>query len=125
MWMHHVEHANNIFKAPTFCIYVNLKLFLDKLIKLQQFWTIYLWKGFVTWENHEVENVGLFDDVGIIMEGGKKLIWYLGHVQKIIKQLDKGGHVDYVRLVQLNEGITILPKYYKHDWKSLLFIWWL
>ncbi len=59
--------------------------------------------------------MGLSDDVGIIMEGGKKLIWYLGHVQKIIKQLDKGGHVDYVRLVQLNEGITILPKYYKHD----------
>jgi hypothetical protein len=70
--------------------------------------------------------VGLFDDVGIIMKGGKKLIWYLGYVQKIIKQLDKGGHVDYVRLVQLNEeGITILPKYYKHDWRSLLFIWWL
>jgi hypothetical protein len=46
----------------------------------------------------KLKNVGLFDDVGIIMEGGKKLIWYLGHVQKIIKQLDKGGHVDYVRL---------------------------
>jgi hypothetical protein len=66
----------------------------------------------------------LFDDVGIIMEGGKKLIWYLGHVQKIIKQLDKGGHDYYARLVQLNEeGITILPKYYKRDWRSLLFIW--
>ncbi len=99
------------------------KLPLDRLRRVQY---KTCWRGFITWEDHEVENVGLFDDVGIIMEGGKKLIWYLGYVQKIIKQLDKGGHVDYVRLVQLNEeGITILPKYYKHDWRSLLFIWWL
>jgi hypothetical protein len=32
----------------------------------------------------------------------------------IMKHLDKGGHIDYVRLVQLNkEGIKILPNYYK------------
>jgi hypothetical protein len=43
--------------------------------------------------------VGLFDDVGIIVEEGKKLIWYLGCVQKIIKHLDKCGHIIYVRLV--------------------------
>ncbi len=31
-------------------------------------------------------------------------------MQKIIKHLDKGGHADYVRLVQLNEeSIKILP----------------
>jgi len=31
-----------------------------------------------------------------------------------MKHLDKGGHIDYVRLVQLNkEGIKILPNYYK------------
>jgi hypothetical protein len=66
-----------------------------------------------TQEDHEVEEVGLFNDVGIIIEEGKKLTWYLGCV-KNIKHLDKGGHVDYVRLVQLNEeGIEILPKYYK------------
>jgi hypothetical protein len=30
--------------------------------------------------------------------------------KRIIKHLDKGGHADYVRLVQLNEeGIKILP----------------
>jgi len=39
-------------------------------------------RSFFTWENNEVENVGLFDEVGIIMEEGKKLIWYLGCVQK-------------------------------------------
>ncbi len=54
-------------------------------------------KGFFTQEVHEVEKVGLFYDVSIIMEEGKKLIWYLGRVQKIIKHFDKGGHVDYVR----------------------------
>jgi len=33
---------------------------------------------------------------------------------KNIKHLDKGGHIDYVRPVQLNEEcIKILPKYYK------------
>ncbi len=37
-------------------------------------------KGSFTQEVHEVEEVGLFYDVGIIMEKGKKLIWYLGHV---------------------------------------------
>jgi len=58
--------------------------------------------------------VGLFYDVGIIMEEGKKLIWYLGCVHKIINYLDKGGHIIYVRLVQMNEAsIKILPKYYK------------
>jgi len=41
--------------------------------------------------------VGLFYDVDI--STGKKLILYLGRVQKIIKHLDKGGHIDYVRLV--------------------------
>jgi hypothetical protein len=71
-------------------------------------------KGFLTQEVHEVEEVGLFYDVGIIMEEDKKLIWYLGCVQKIIKHLDKGGHINYVRHAQLNEeGIKILPKYYK------------
>ncbi len=70
-------------------------------------------RGSFTQEDHEVKEVGLFDDVGIIMEEGKKLTWYLGCV-KNIKHLDKGGHADYVRLVQLNEeGIKILPKYYK------------
>ncbi len=58
--------------------------------------------------------MGLFYDVGIIMEEGKKLIWYLGCVQKIIKHLDESGHIIYVRLLQLNEeSIKILPKYYK------------
>jgi hypothetical protein len=33
-----------------------------------------------TQEVHEVEEVGLFYDVGIIMEEGKKLIWYLENV---------------------------------------------
>jgi hypothetical protein len=48
------------------------------------------------------------------MEEGKKLIWYLGRVQKFIKHLDKGGHIDYVRPAQLNdEAIKILPKCYK------------
>jgi hypothetical protein len=66
-------------------------------------------RGSFTREDHEVEEVGLFDEVGIIMEEGKKLTWYLGCV-KNIKHLDKGGHADYVRLVQLNEeGIKILP----------------
>ncbi len=45
------------------------------------------------------QEMGLFYDVGIIMEEGKKLIWYFRHVQKIIKHLDKGGHIDYVRHV--------------------------
>ncbi len=48
-------------------------------------------KGSFTQKVHEVEEVGLFDDVGIIMEESKKLIWYFGRVQKIIKHLDKGG----------------------------------
>jgi len=71
-------------------------------------------KGFFTQKVHEVEEVSVFDDVGFVMEEGKKLIWYLGLVQKIIKHLNKGGHIDYVRPVQLNEeGIKILPTYYK------------
>jgi hypothetical protein len=37
-------------------------------------------KGSFTQEVHEVEEVDHFDDVGIIMEEGKKLIWYLGCV---------------------------------------------
>jgi hypothetical protein len=70
-------------------------------------------KGPFTRKVHEVEEVNLFNDVGIVMEEGK-LIWYLGLVQKIIKYLDKGGHIDYVRPVQLNEeGIKILSRYYK------------
>jgi hypothetical protein len=35
-------------------------------------------KGSFTQKVHEVEEVGLFDDVGIIMEEAKKPIWYLG-----------------------------------------------
>ncbi len=70
-------------------------------------------RGSFTQEDHEVEEVGLFDDVGIIMGEGKKLTWYLGCVENI-KHLDKGGDADHVRLVQLNEeGIKILPKYHK------------
>jgi len=35
-------------------------------------------------------------------------------MQKNIKHLDKGGHIDYVTHIQLNEeGIKLLPKYYK------------
>jgi hypothetical protein len=37
-------------------------------------------KGFFTQGIHEVEDMGLSNDVGIIMEKGKKLTWYLGHV---------------------------------------------
>jgi hypothetical protein len=37
-------------------------------------------KGSFTQEVHEVEKVGLSDEVGIIMEKGRKLIWYLKHV---------------------------------------------
>ncbi len=87
------------------------KLPLDRLRGVQYRISV---KGSFTQKVHEVEEVGLFYDVGIIMEEGKKLIWYLGRVQKIIKHLDKGGHIDYVRPIQLNEeGIKILPKYYK------------
>ncbi len=38
-------------------------------------------RGSFTQEDHEVEAMGLFDDVGIIMEEGKKLTWYLGRVK--------------------------------------------
>jgi hypothetical protein len=48
-------------------------------------------KGFFTQEVHEVKEVVFFNDVGIIMEEGKKLIWYLGRVQKIINILIKVG----------------------------------
>jgi hypothetical protein len=37
-------------------------------------------KGSFTQGIHEVENMGLSNDVGIIMEKGIKLICYLGHV---------------------------------------------
>jgi len=88
-----------------------LKLPLDKLRRMQYRTCV---KGSFTQEVHEVKEVVFFNDVGIIMEEGKKLIWYLGRVQKIIKHLDKGGHIDYVRPVQLNEEcIKILPNYYK------------
>jgi len=34
--------------------------------------------------------------------------------KKIIKHLDKGGHINFVKLVQFNEkGIKFLPNYYK------------
>jgi hypothetical protein len=38
-------------------------------------------RGSFTQEDHEVEAMGLFDNVGIIMEEGKKLTWYLGRVK--------------------------------------------
>jgi hypothetical protein len=37
-------------------------------------------KSYFTQEVHEVEEVGLSDDVGIILEKDKKMIWYLGHI---------------------------------------------
>ncbi len=70
------------------------KLPLDKLRCVQYRTCV---KGVFTQEVHEVEKVGLLYDVSIIMEEGKKLIWYLGRVQKFIKHFDKGGHIDYVR----------------------------
>ncbi len=87
------------------------KLPLDRLRQVQYRTCV---KSSFTQEVHAVEEAGLFYDVGIIMKKGKKLIWYLGHVQKIIKHFDKGRHINYVKHVQLNEeGIKILPKYYK------------
>jgi len=87
------------------------KLPLDMLRQVQYRTCV---KGSFTQEVHAVEEACLFYDVGIIMKEGKKLIWYLGHVQKIIKHFDKGQHINYVRHVQLKEeGIKILPKYYK------------
>jgi hypothetical protein len=53
------------------------KLPLDRLRRVKYGTCV---KGYFTQEVREVEEVGLFDDVGIIMEEGKKLIWYLGHV---------------------------------------------
>ncbi len=41
-------------------------------------------RGSFTREDHEVEELGLFDDVGIIMEEVKKLTWYLGCVKNYI-----------------------------------------
>jgi hypothetical protein len=64
---------------------------------------------------HDIEEVGLFDDVAVIMEEGNTLTWYLGRVQKMVKNYDKGGSVDYMRPINLKEeGIKLLLKYYKH-----------
>jgi hypothetical protein len=40
-------------------------------------------RGSFTQEDHEVEEVGLFDDVGIIMKEDKKLTWYLGCAKEL------------------------------------------
>jgi len=53
------------------------KLPLDRLRQIHYRTCV---KGSFTQKVHEVEEVGLSDDVGIIMEKGKKLIWYLGHI---------------------------------------------
>ncbi len=50
------------------------KLPLDRLKQIHYRTCV---KGFFTQKIHEVEEVGLSDDVGIIMEKGKKLIWYI------------------------------------------------
>jgi hypothetical protein len=65
--------------------------------------------GSFTQEDHKVEEMGLFDDVGIIMD--VKIV--LKACAKIVKRLDEGGIIDYIKFVQLNEeGIKILSKYY-------------
>jgi hypothetical protein len=64
---------------------------------------------------NEIQEIGLFYDVGILMEEGKSLTWYLGRIQKMVKRHEKSTGVDYVRFVPTNEpGIQILLKYYKH-----------
>jgi hypothetical protein len=46
--------------------------------------------GSFTQEDHEVEEMGLFDDVGIIMD----VNMVLRACAKIVKQLDEGGTID-------------------------------
>jgi len=53
------------------------KLPLDRLRQIHYRTCV---KGFFTQEVHEVEEVGLSNDVGIIMGKGKKLIWYLRYI---------------------------------------------
>jgi hypothetical protein len=53
------------------------KLPLDRLRQINYKTCV---QGSFTQEVHEVEEVGLSDDVGIIMKKSKKLIWYLGHI---------------------------------------------
>ena len=66
-------------------------------------------------DTNDLQDIGLFDDVGVLMEEGRSLTWYLGRVQKMMKHYEKVAGVDYVRPVPQNEsGIQILLKYYKH-----------
>ena len=89
------------------------KLPLDRLIRVQ--YRTSTDSSYLSNNAHDLQEVGLFDDVGVLMEEGKNLVWYLGRVQKMVKQHEKGAAVDYVRPVPLNEpGIQILLKYYKH-----------
>ncbi len=46
--------------------------------------------GSFTQEDHEVEEMGLFDDVGIIMD----VNMVLKACEKIVKWLDEGGTID-------------------------------
>jgi len=56
------------------------KLPLDRLRWVQYKTCV---RGSFTQEDHEVEEVGLFDDVGIIMKEDKKLTWYLGCAKEL------------------------------------------
>jgi len=53
------------------------KLPLDRLRQIHYRTCV---EGSFTQEVHEVEEVGLSNDVGIIMEKSKKMIWYLEHI---------------------------------------------
>jgi hypothetical protein len=50
--------------------------------------------------------VGLFNDVGIIVEDGKKLTWYLRCMQKIIKHLNI--KLDYGTHKKLSSQLVLL-----------------
>jgi hypothetical protein len=39
-----------------------------------------MYKRFHYTNGHEIETMVMFDDVDILVNGGKKLTWYFGHV---------------------------------------------
>ena len=90
------------------------KLPLDRLRQVQ--YKTSTDSSYLSNDTNDLQEIGLFDDVGVLMEERRSLTWYLGHVQKMVKHYENlGASVDYVRPVPLNEhGIQILLKYYKH-----------
>ena len=86
----HVPGKGDVFKMRLILelnSYPPSKLPLDRLRRVQ--YRTSANSSYLSNDTNGFQEIGLFDDICVLMEEGRSLTWYLGRVQKMVKHYEK------------------------------------